>query len=283
MEKVTGHRARPAAADVRRRAVLEVVHSDAARARRIGARAARSRCSRRCLVEYQEPGDRQGDGRRVRAQRHSRATCPRARSAAGCRGSTRATPRSSASTRRRNVDVAAAGRRGRHERRRAAAHVRVHDEGRVSRRSSVPTRARKVARAHLRRVRVPDERAPQGAARHRLRRARRTNRSCGTPRATTAPSRSGPKSTQLMAAHRRQGRRWSSAARRSTARGGCGPRTSRWRKKIAKPLMDGCAKSDAELVAGDCQLANIAIREDTQKRPCTRAGAGARVRASRTT
>lgn len=38
-------------------------------------------------------------------------------------------------------------------------------------------------------------------------------------------------------------------------------------KKIAKPLIDAIAKSDAELVAGDCHLSNGAIHEDTGRRP----------------
>ena len=38
-------------------------------------------------------------------------------------------------------------------------------------------------------------------------------------------------------------------------------------KKIAKPLMEQIAKSDAELVAGDCHLSNGAILEDTGRKP----------------
>jgi Fe-S oxidoreductase len=38
-------------------------------------------------------------------------------------------------------------------------------------------------------------------------------------------------------------------------------------KKIAKPLMDFIKKKDSELVAGDCNLANTAIREDTGRVP----------------
>ena len=41
----------------------------------------------------------------------------------------------------------------------------------------------------------------------------------------------GPKSRDLMALTGRQGDDASSAARRSTARGDCGPRTSRWRAR----------------------------------------------------
>ena len=38
-------------------------------------------------------------------------------------------------------------------------------------------------------------------------------------------------------------------------------------KKIAKPLMEKITRSDAQLVAGDCNLSNQAIREDTGRRP----------------
>lgn len=38
-------------------------------------------------------------------------------------------------------------------------------------------------------------------------------------------------------------------------------------RKVAKPLMEKVRESDAELVVGDCQLANTAIAEETQKRP----------------
>ena len=38
-------------------------------------------------------------------------------------------------------------------------------------------------------------------------------------------------------------------------------------KRVAKPLMERVRESEAELVAGDCQLANVAIREDAGKKP----------------
>ncbi len=38
-------------------------------------------------------------------------------------------------------------------------------------------------------------------------------------------------------------------------------------KRVAKPLMERVRESEAELVAGDCQLANVAIREDAGKQP----------------
>jgi Fe-S oxidoreductase len=38
-------------------------------------------------------------------------------------------------------------------------------------------------------------------------------------------------------------------------------------RRVAKPLMDRIKESDAELVAGDCQLANVAIHEGSGKRP----------------
>ena len=38
-------------------------------------------------------------------------------------------------------------------------------------------------------------------------------------------------------------------------------------RRIAKPLMDKVRSSNAELVAGDCNLANNAIHEETDIRP----------------
>ena len=39
---------------------------------------------------------------------------------------------------------------------------------------------------------------------------------------------------------------------------------------MAKPLEDAIDKADAEVVAGDCHLANGAILEETGRRPRTR-------------
>ena len=36
---------------------------------------------------------------------------------------------------------------------------------------------------------------------------------------------------------------------------------------VAKPLMEKVRESDANLISGDCQLANVAIDEGTGKRP----------------
>ena len=38
-------------------------------------------------------------------------------------------------------------------------------------------------------------------------------------------------------------------------------------QKIAKPLMERVQEAETQLVAGDCHLANTAIREATQKVP----------------
>ena len=38
-------------------------------------------------------------------------------------------------------------------------------------------------------------------------------------------------------------------------------------RRVARPLMEKVRDSDAELVTGDCQLANVAIDEGTGKRP----------------
>ena len=183
-----------------------------------------------CLVEYQEPDDRQGAGRRATSATASRASCPRVRCAAACRGSTPATSTSSATPRERNVDALAARGRGRARSIVVpAAHVRVHAEGRVPRLPRHRRDAEARRRAHLRRVGVPH--------RTRTARSRSTRTSTGTtyeidPVARGVPlprAADRPEEPQLMAAHRREGARWSSGARRSTARGGCGPRTSSWR------------------------------------------------------
>ena len=105
--------------------------------------------------------------------------------------------------------------------------------------------------------------APRGAARHEFRRARRTSRSCGTPRVTTARSRSGPKSSRPHAAHRRA--RCTMVERCTAIDGTWGLRAENVElaQRVARPLMERGARVDAELVAGDCQLANVAIDEDT--------------------
>jgi glycerol-3-phosphate dehydrogenase subunit C len=38
-------------------------------------------------------------------------------------------------------------------------------------------------------------------------------------------------------------------------------------KRVAKPLMEKVRESSADLVAGDCHLANTAIKEDTDTMP----------------
>jgi Fe-S oxidoreductase len=38
-------------------------------------------------------------------------------------------------------------------------------------------------------------------------------------------------------------------------------------RQVAKPLMERVRNSDAQLVAGDCHLANVAMREETGKQP----------------
>ena len=50
-------------------------------------------------------------------------------------------------------------------------------------------------------------------------------------------------------------------------------------KRVAKPLMEKVRESDADLVAGDCHLANTAIKEDTGKHAVAPApGDGPRLR-----
>ena len=50
-------------------------------------------------------------------------------------------------------------------------------------------------------------------------------------------------------------------------------------KQVAKPLMEAVSKSQAELIAGDCHLANTAIHEgDGKTAGASVAGAGPRLR-----
>jgi glycerol-3-phosphate dehydrogenase subunit C len=76
----------------------------------------------------------------------------------------------------------------------------------------------------------------------------------------------GPKSAQLM---RLTGAEVEVVERCSAIDGTWGLRAENveMARKIAKPLMDKVSASDAELVTGDCQLANVAMTEGTGKRP----------------
>jgi Fe-S oxidoreductase len=76
----------------------------------------------------------------------------------------------------------------------------------------------------------------------------------------------GPKSAQLM---RLTGAEVDVVERCSAIDGTWGLRAENveMARKIAKPLMDKVLASDAELVTGDCQLANVAMTEGTGKRP----------------
>jgi Fe-S oxidoreductase len=76
----------------------------------------------------------------------------------------------------------------------------------------------------------------------------------------------GPKSRDLMAL---TGATVSMVERCSAIDGTWGLRAENveMAQKIAKPLMEAVAKADTELVAGDCHLANTAIREATGKVP----------------
>ena len=155
-----------------------------------------------CLVEYQEPADRRGARRRVRAQRH-RLRAARGsgvlRHAVARRRRRRQVPEHAATQRRR----ARAGREGRAGRRRAPADVRVRAEERVPR---LPRHRRRQARrrAHLRRVGVPDGPAPRAAARHRLHRhhLRHDHLAGGVPLPRAADR---PEEPRPHGAHRRQG------------------------------------------------------------------------------
>lgn len=76
----------------------------------------------------------------------------------------------------------------------------------------------------------------------------------------------GPKSRDLMAL---TGAKVTMVDRCSAIDGTWGLRAENveMAKKIAKPLMETIENSDADLVAGDCHLANTAIREDTGTTP----------------
>jgi glycerol-3-phosphate dehydrogenase subunit C len=76
----------------------------------------------------------------------------------------------------------------------------------------------------------------------------------------------GPKSSQLM---QLTGARVTVVERCSAIDGTWGLRAENLElaKRVAKPLMTKIVESDAQLVAGDCQLANVAIDESTGKRP----------------
>lgn len=76
----------------------------------------------------------------------------------------------------------------------------------------------------------------------------------------------GPKSRDLMAL---TGAKVAMVERCSAIDGTWGLRAENveMARKVAKPLMETVRESDAELVAGDCQLANTAILEETAQRP----------------
>jgi len=76
----------------------------------------------------------------------------------------------------------------------------------------------------------------------------------------------GPKSSQLM---QLTGAKVQMVERCSAIDGTWGLRAenAEMARRIAKPLMDKVGESDAELVAGDCQLSNVAIAEGAGTRP----------------
>lgn len=76
----------------------------------------------------------------------------------------------------------------------------------------------------------------------------------------------GPKSSQLMAL---TGAKVQTVERCAAIDGTWGLRAENveMARRVAKPLMERVRESDAELVAGDCQLANVAIGEEAGRRP----------------
>ncbi len=192
MEKVTGIARDRLLPTFSPGAVLEVVPQPRHRATRAPARrsiAARSRCSRRVSSSTRS---RRSARRAVAVLEHNGFTCelPEGpgvlRHAVARRGRHRQVPRS---TRRRNVDAllpaVEAGR----------SIVVPQPTCAYTLKDEYPAflgtdAARKVAASDLRRVGVPDERAQARRSSTRTSTGRRTSRSSGTPRATTAPSRS---------------------------------------------------------------------------------------------
>ena len=76
----------------------------------------------------------------------------------------------------------------------------------------------------------------------------------------------GPKSRDLMAL---TGAKVAMVERCSAIDGTWGLRAENVElaRRVAKPLMERVREVREELIAGDCQLANVAIDESTQKRP----------------
>jgi len=76
----------------------------------------------------------------------------------------------------------------------------------------------------------------------------------------------GPRSSQLM---QLTGAKVQMVERCSAIDGTWGLRAENQElaRRVAKPLMEKIRESDAQLVAGDCQLANVAIEESSGKRP----------------
>ena len=76
----------------------------------------------------------------------------------------------------------------------------------------------------------------------------------------------GPKSAQLM---KLTGAKVDMIERCAAIDGTWGLRAENLEmaKRVAKPLMEKLREAEEELVAGDCQLANVAITEATRKTP----------------
>ena len=196
----------------------------------------------------------------------SRASCPRARCAAACRGSTPATSTSSASTRRRtsprSLPAVEAG-KSIVVPQPTCAYV-LKNEYRVPRHRSRAARSPS----------TPSTRRSTCLNAHRKRRARHrtsTARTYGSILWQAAchyrAQQIGPEEQAADGAHRRQGADGRALLRHRRHVGAAGrePRDG----EAGGEAADGAASAspDAELVAGDCQLANTAIKEDTDKRP----------------
>jgi Fe-S oxidoreductase len=76
----------------------------------------------------------------------------------------------------------------------------------------------------------------------------------------------GPKSSQLM---QLTGAKVQMVERCAAIDGTWGLRAenAEMARRVAKPLIDRVKESDAQLVTGDCQLANVAIHEGSARRP----------------
>ncbi len=260
------HRARPPAADLRPRAVLEVVPRPQ-RARPAPAPAGVDRgpvaLFPTCLVEYQEPAIGKA---LVAVFEHNGFTCelPDGQVCCGMPWLDAGDAESSAT--RRSATSTRCSRRSRPGR----SIVVPQPTCAYTLKDEYPAflgtdAARKVAAATFDAAEFLMDAHKEREARHRLRRPHvRDDR---VARRVSLPAQQiGPRSSQLM---QLTGAKVQMVERCSAIDGTWGLRAENVElaRRVAKPLMEKVRDSDAELVAGDCQLANVAIDEGSGKRP----------------